>query len=354
MDYLYLNSRMRIEPFNASWEAWLQKWFGWLMAAALLVNVGGLWITILGLTGLSMHRSPRQSPAPAILSICGLEGIDWLDKPHFPFWMAALSFRLFGIGGFAYKFPALLFWAAGGYYTYRFALSLYEKEDEQRGKAVAQMAVLIYVSAAHLVISNNDVRAEPYLTGLVIGAVYHFYRVSRSGARIHLVMGAALAACAVMTKGPFVLVTIGAGFVVDWAVSGQWRQFLHPQWWIALLLISIFILPELYCLYVQFDLHPEKRIFGRQGVSGIRWFFWDSQFGRFFNTGPIRGSGDPLFYFHTLVWAFLPWSLLLYAAVFTRCRDLKERPSRERPSHWVQPSSASSCSPCPGSSCLII
>ncbi|MBS1567398.1 MAG: glycosyl transferase, partial [Bacteroidetes bacterium] len=39
------------------------------------------------------------------------------------------------------------------------------------------------------------------------------------------------------------------------------------------------------------------------------------QFGRFFNTGPIKGSGDPFFYFHTLLWAFLPWSLLLYAAM---------------------------------------
>src|SRR5262249_10228564 len=69
-----------------------------------------------------------------------------------------------------------------------------------------------------------------------------------------------------------------------------------------------------------FDLHPEKVVFGRTHVSGIRFFFWDSQFGRFFNTGPIKGSGDPFFYFHTLLWAFLPWSLLLYAATIQKCR----------------------------------
>ncbi len=326
MAYLYPNSRMRIDPFNAPLEAWLQKWFGWLLLSALVVNTGALWITILEPDGALYASIAKSIARTGDFIDLRAEGRDWLDKPHFPFWMAALSMRIFGINGFAYKLPALLFWAAGGYYTYRLALALC-------GRVVAQLAVLIYVSAAHLVISNNDVRAEPYLTGLVIGSVYYFYRASRAfagkeGSSVvpgggSLVAGSLLAACAVMTKGPFVLVTIGSGFVVDWILSKDWRQFFRLQWWIALALIAIFILPELYCLYVQFDLHPEKTIFGRTGVSGIRWFFWDSQFGRFFNTGPIRGSGDPLFYFHTLLWAFLPWSLLLYAAIFERCRNWK-------------------------------
>jgi hypothetical protein len=80
-------------------------------------------------------------------------------------------------------------------------------------------------------------------------------------------------------------------------------------------MIALFILPELYCLYQQFDLHPEKTVFGKNNVSGIRFFFWDSQFGRFFNTGPIKGKGSPVFYFHTVLWAFLPWSILLFVAI---------------------------------------
>jgi 4-amino-4-deoxy-L-arabinose transferase-like glycosyltransferase len=34
---------------------------------------------------------------------------DWLDKPHFPFWAALLSFKLFGVSVWAYRLPALLF-----------------------------------------------------------------------------------------------------------------------------------------------------------------------------------------------------------------------------------------------------
>jgi 4-amino-4-deoxy-L-arabinose transferase-like glycosyltransferase len=314
-----------IDPHKAEWETWLQKWFVPLLIPAILVNAGGLLIPILEPDGALYATIAKTIARSGNFIDLYVDGRDWLDKPHFPFWMAALSMRIFGVNSFAYKFPALLFWAAGAWYTWRFALSLY-------GKPVARLATLIYVSAAHLVISNNDVRAEPYLTGLIIGAVYHFYKTSRSiRPWVNLLAGSLLSAAALMTKGPFVLLTIGAGFILDWIVGKEWGQFREFRWWVAIFLIALFTIPELYCLYVQFDLHPDKQVFGRTNVSGIRFFFWDSQFGRFFNTGPIRGSGDPFFYFHTLLWAFLPWSLLLYAAVIRRCRSVR----RAVPGDWI-------------------
>jgi 4-amino-4-deoxy-L-arabinose transferase-like glycosyltransferase len=314
-----------IDPHKSEWEIALHKWFVPLLIPAILVNAGGLLIPILEPDGALYATIAKTIARSGNFVDLYVDGRDWLDKPHFPFWMAAVSMRVFGINGFAYKFPALLFWAAGAWYTWRFALSLY-------GKPVAQLATLIYVSAAHLVISNNDVRAEPYLTGLIIGAVYHFYKTSRSTRPwLHLVAGSILSAAALMTKGPFVLLTIGAGFILDWIIGKEWRQFRNPRWWFAIVLTALFTLPELYCLYVQFDRHPGKLVFGRTGVSGIRFFFWDSQFGRFFNTGPIKGSGDPFFYFHTLLWAFLPWSILLYAAVVHRFKTMR----RVVPGDWI-------------------
>src|SRR6186713_2666734 len=53
------------------------------------------------------------------------DGHDWLDKPHFPFWMMAISYHLFGFTTVAYKLPALLFLMMGVIYTYRFAHALY-------------------------------------------------------------------------------------------------------------------------------------------------------------------------------------------------------------------------------------
>ena len=153
-----------ISPNHAEWEAFLQKWFIPLLIPGILINAGGLFIPILEPDG-SLYATISKTIAQSgdFVNLMR-DGKDWLDKPHFPFWMAALSFRLLGVNAFAYKLPALLFWSAGALYTWRLAFSLY-------GKPVAQLSTLIYVSAAHLVISNNDVRAEPYLTGLIIGSV---------------------------------------------------------------------------------------------------------------------------------------------------------------------------------------
>ncbi len=306
-------------PLATSHSLFAPHSFRLLLLAGILINAGALFLTILEPDGALYALIAKTIAETGDFINLKLAGKDWLDKPHFPFWVTAISFRLFGINTFAYKFPALLFWAWGAWYTYRFAFPLY-------GKGVAQLAVLIYITAAHLVLSNNDVRAEPYLTALIIGSVFHFYKADRNGSYLHIIAGSLLAACAVMTKGLFALVTIGGGFVLDWILTKQWKAFVHPRWWIALVLILVFTLPELYCLYVQFDLHPEKTVFGKTGVSGIRFFFWDSQFGRFFNTGPIKGKGDPFFYFHTLAWAFLPWSILLYVAVFRKLRHFGKAP----------------------------
>jgi len=92
------------------------------------------------------------------------------------------------------------------------------------------------------------------------------------------------------------------------------------------LLIIVFIMPECYALYIQFDAHPEKVVFGRQHVSGIRWFLWDSQFGRFVNNGPItRKSADVFFFVHTLLWAFAPWCLVFYYAVFKSLKSIYQK-----------------------------
>src|SRR5579872_1924159 len=53
---------------------------------------------------------------------------DWLDKPHFPFWMAMLSFKLFGISVWAYRLPALLFFLVGLRYTWLFTKKFYGEE----------------------------------------------------------------------------------------------------------------------------------------------------------------------------------------------------------------------------------
>ena len=242
---------------------------------------------------------------------------DWLDKPHFPFWCVFFSFKLFGISVWAYRLPALLFFLLSLLYTWLFTRRFY-------GKQAAMIAVLILATALNTVLANTDVRAEPYLMALIIGSIYHIARLNERFLLKHLLLGALLTAFAVMTKGIFVAVAIYGALLGQLIVKKQFKSIFSWKWlWLALLTF-VFTLPEFYALYVQFDLHPEKTVFGRQHVSGIRWFLWDSQFGRFANNGPIsrKTPGNIFFYGHTLLWAFAPWCLLFYYAVFKKIKTV--------------------------------
>lgn len=234
-------------------------------------------------------------------------GADWLDKPHLTFWISAISFKIFGISSFAFKLPSYLFGLLGAWYLYKLAKAIY---DEKTGL----ISAVIFLSAIHIITSTFDVRAEIYITTFTLASIYYYYKAHNSSFW-HVIAGSFFAACAILIKGIFVLIPVFAGFIIYWLFTKQYKQLLKPQWYIAIVLIFIFITPELYALYTQFDLHPERIVFGKTGVSGLKFFFWDSQFGRFFNNGPIKGKGDISFFLHTTLWAFLPWSILFYTAV---------------------------------------
>lgn len=273
----------------------------------------------------------------------------WLDKPHFPFWLTAVSFKIFGINSFAYILPGFIFHLIGALYTYKLAKYLYNSPN------VALIASIIYLSAIHLLLSNSlDLRAEAYLLGEIIPASYCWLRYSNileDNATKHqmdpscsfndshdggdscdthgrqpvlslryLFSGALFTALAMMTKGVFTLITISSGVITLFIYMRRFKELFTLKWLIAVLLSFTFIAPELISLYLQFDLHPLQVVFNQTRVSGLKWFFWGSQFGRFFNDGHIAVNHiEPfhyLFFVHTFLWAFLPWSFIFIYAVY--------------------------------------
>jgi 4-amino-4-deoxy-L-arabinose transferase-like glycosyltransferase len=203
---------------------------------------------------------------------------DWLDKPHFPFWAILLSFKVFGVSEWAYRLPALLFFLISLFYTFLFTRKYYNRET-------AIIAVLILMTAQNTILSNTDVRAEPYLMGLITGAIYHIACLEERFSFGDLLLAALLTAFAIMTKGIFVITAVYGSLLCQLLFQKKLKHLFAFKWLWLLLLTFIFTLPEFYALYIQFDLHPEKTVFGRQHVSGIKWFLWDSQFGRFVITG---------------------------------------------------------------------
>jgi 4-amino-4-deoxy-L-arabinose transferase-like glycosyltransferase len=297
----------------------------WLVLLSLLVNAIGLVTPIINAgdsvtyAALSQHMVRHGDWVNLVL-----DGQDWLDKPHFPFWVTALFFKLGGVNAISYNLPGFLFHLLGAYYTFRIARLFY-------GREAAWLAVLVFVSAFQVMLTSTDVRAETYLTGSIMGACYYWLRLDTSPRLKYLLLGALFSAAAVMTKGIFTLITISSGLVALWLYQGRWRVLWLGRWWLALALTLLFTTPELLALYLQFDAHPDKLVFGRTGVSGIRFFVWDSQFGRFFNTGPIRNTdGNPAFFLHVFLWAFLPWVAVAVAAVAQSWRSWRSSDGRAR------------------------
>ncbi len=300
-----------------------------LITIAILINIFGMFFPL-----LTSSFSPYYGTIAKNIVLSNnwtdliLNKQDWLDKPHFPFWITAISFKIFGIHSFSYILPGMLFHLLGAFYTYKLAKYWYSE-------GIAYLSVLFYLTAFHLMISSIDVRAEAYLVGEIIPACYYWLNYDNTSKIKYLILGAFFTALAMMTKGIFVLITIISGIASLWIYRKEWKNFISIKWISALLLSLIFILPELVSLYYQFDLHPEKIVFEHNNVSGIKWFFWDSQFGRFFNTGPIRSTYFSVFqyfsYIHIFLWAFLPWFPIFFMAVWslgTKCKDKKIVPSQ--------------------------
>jgi 4-amino-4-deoxy-L-arabinose transferase-like glycosyltransferase len=314
-------------------QDWLARWWKPLLLAGIALHVSTLWGSLTEPdSALYATVGKHMAETGDLINLIAYRG-DWLDKPHFSFWLTSASMRLFGVNVVAYRLPGLLLFFLGVFYTWRLGRLLFDD-------TVARLSVLLLLAAEGTLLSNSDLRLEPFLVGLIVPAVFHFLRSDPhpdplpegEGARwtssrwvIHLAAGAFFTAAAMMTKGPFVVVPIGGALL-----ALGWRKLLAPRWLVAAALTALFLIPGLAALYLQFDVHPEKVMFGRTGVSGVRFFFWDSQFGRFLNTGPLKGYGDPTYFFHVVLWAFLPWSLWLYLAAGARLAAARKK----LPSPW--------------------
>jgi 4-amino-4-deoxy-L-arabinose transferase-like glycosyltransferase len=297
----------------------------WLTLLTLLLNAAAMLSPVINggdsitYATLSQHIALNNDWANLVL-----DGKDWLDKPHMPFWITALSFKIGGVSAFTYILPGFLFHLIGGYYTYRIARLFY-------GRDAAWLSVLVYVSVYHLMDSSIEVKAETYLTGFIMGACYYWLRYDAQSRLKYLLLGALFSACAVMTKGVFTLITITSGLVCMWFYQKQWRKLWSGKWLLAFALSLLFTAPEVIALYLQFDGHPEKVVFGQSQVSGIKFFLWDSQFGRFFNSGPIKNTnGHPFYFVLVFFWAFLPWVAVFMASMVSGVRRFFANNSGER------------------------
>jgi 4-amino-4-deoxy-L-arabinose transferase-like glycosyltransferase len=240
---------------------------------------------------------------------------DYLDKPPLLFWLSSASMSVFGVNSMAHKLPAILILILGIYSLWRFALLWY---DAQR----ARLAALVFASCQAMFLMTNDVRTDGLLTAWVIFAIWQLSAYLQRGRIAHLLWAALGCGAAMLAKGPIALIVIAFAIGGDLLIKRKWRAIIQPQWLLFVGLILIILLPMCYGLYMQYDLHPEKEVYGLHGPSGLRFFFWTQSFGRI--TGDIywdNGAG-PFYFLHTILWDFQPWIFVFIPALFIKAKDI--------------------------------
>lgn len=245
-------------------------------------------------------------------------GGDYLDKPHLHFWLCALSYKIFGVTSFAYKFPSFLFTVLGTYSTYRLGKSLYNAE-------VGKLAALLLASSFAYIVAVTDVRMDAILTATIAFATWQLIEFIQYK-RLLNIAGAALGlALGFATKGhlgvfvPAVAALFYILYKKDYPVFWNWK------WLVLLLLFGVFISPVLYAYYLQYNLHPEKVVRGKDHINGVKFILLNQSIERF--SGGMGGDAknDYLFFLHSFLWAFAPWSIITYIAVAGRLKNFFKR-----------------------------
>lgn len=256
------------------------------------------------------------------------EGVPYLDKPHFQFWLVAGSFWLFGVGGVAYKLSSFLFTLWGLWATYRLTLHLC-------GRKAAVYAALILASSAAFALANVDVRMDAILTACIIVAIWQGVMHLDTG-RFRYLAGAALGlAMAFGTKG-WIGVMVPFFALLFYAIrQGRAKWFVSWKFPALLALFALFISPVLYAYYLQFDAHPELEVRGERNVSGVLFILWGQIFDRMGGTFGKTGASDPFFFLHTLLWAVLPWSFLFYTFAVKKVAEAVKGRTALAPVYWL-------------------
>ena len=286
-------------------------WF--LLALIVLVYIAGMFVTLFENDSAQFAvMAMRMVQENDFLNLIkGTE--EYLDKPHMHYWLAALSFKIFGIHDWAYRIPAILATLLGAYSCYGLGKLLYNKD-------IGRFSALIFMTAQTIVLANIDVRTDAVLTGFAIFSIWQLVLYVEKNTLKGIVLGAFGAGMAFSTKGQIALVVIGVSLVCHLAYTRKWKQLLHWKVLVALIVFALTIAPMLYAYYHQFDLHPEKVIRGRDHRSGIFFILWEQSFERLSGEGVGKNSSDFFFFFHTFLWVFLPWTVLALIAYWTRVK----------------------------------
>lgn len=274
----------------------------WILAFLLvgLAYFFGLFIDLTGDSGLYAAIS-RQMVESGDWFNLQINGELYDQKPHLFFWLAAAGIKLFGNTNFAFKLFPFVYGALGIYFTFRLGEQLFSAK-------AGKLAALIAGTSQIFFLYFFDFHTDTVLQTGVVLALWQLAAHLQSGKAQHFVLGFVGVGLAMFAKGPIGAVLPFFAVLLFLLAQRDYRQLFHPKWLLGAAISFAVVSPSLVHLYRGF------------GLKGIEFFFITNNFGRI--TGEYAGSStDYFFYLHTLLWAFLPWTVFVATALFLEIKS---------------------------------
>ena len=156
---------------------------------------------------------------------------DYLDKPHLHFWLAAFSFKVFGVTS-AYKLPSFLFSILGIYSTYKIGSRLYDRET-------GKLAALVIATAFAFILSNSDVRMDAILTSCIVFSSWQLVEFVQEKRMSNVLLSGLGLALGFATKGHIAVVVPLVTVLFYVLYRKDYKILIHWKW--LLILVFFFV-----------------------------------------------------------------------------------------------------------------
>jgi 4-amino-4-deoxy-L-arabinose transferase-like glycosyltransferase len=254
-----------------------------------------------------------------------INGVRYLEKAPLPYWLVAISYKIFGVSEFSTRLPMVLSVMLLGLMGFCWGRQAF-------GERTGIYAGLFVYTCAGIYLFTRILIPEVLLSLLIAAALYFFLTaLEPEAAAWRWYAGYGLIALGVLTKGLIALVfPCGAAFFFL-LVTGEWRRWRDFRLVSGLALFIVIAAPWHILAGVR---NP-----GTAEHHGFLWFYFVNEhllrflgkrYPRDYNKLPAA-----LYWSLHLVWLF-PWSLYLPAAAKIAVQEWRERGQKLRGDFAVQ------------------
>lgn len=245
----------------------------------------------------------------------------FVNKPPLAIWAQAVTISALGPTPVAARLPSVLFAAIAVAATFGLGRALF---DAQRGWTAAAL----FAGSVALQQMVLDPKVDLALTAMATSALWAFVEARRRPGFLWL--GWVCTGLAVLSKGPLGL-ALPAAAIAPEAIRHRWgsveKGTLAQRLFALKPVRGVAIVAALAAPYYV-------GVYRQTGTDGAGFVLWRQNVGRLFGQSGYSDTTTPLFFFHTALWVFLPFTPLLVLAIVRGLKRGPFAPSEQRIVWW--------------------